>query len=233
LLQPSFRISTALTKSLPLEEPHTSQEKDKPVDIASCQELNFEDYMGHGTRSLEFKRGQGMYLTVHFKQDAVRYGCAFLNTEGGTLLIGVSDDGLVHGTHVDDQEEHNIRRLMDQVARQFNPPLCLDDYTLRFLPVIKDEEPDLKVVCLTFRAPPALSEPTLYRTNENNVFIRGDASVQGPLSDSDSEEYLGSSLPCPASPSTAAVPAGSEKNCSWFIYSRSATNDYFDNRLIG
>jgi len=176
-------------KDLPLEEPHTSQERDKPVDIASCQELNFQDYMRHETRNLEFKRGQGVYLTVHFRDHAVKYGCAFLNTEGGTLLIGVSDDGLVHGTYVDDQKEKNIRRLMGQVAREFNPPLCRDDYTLRFLPVLKDEEPDLKVVCLTFRAPPALSEPTLYRTHENMVFIRWDASVQGPLSDSDSEEY--------------------------------------------
>ncbi|TNN63346.1 Schlafen-like protein 1 [Liparis tanakae] len=110
-------------------------EKDKPVDIASCQELNFEDYMGHETRHLELKRGQGRYLTINFTDDAVRYGCAFLKTEGGTLLIGVSDDGLVHGNYIEDQEEKRIRWCMDQVARQFNPPLCRDDYTLRFLPI--------------------------------------------------------------------------------------------------
>jgi len=86
------------------------------------------------------------------------------------------------GTPVDHKREDDIRLKMDQVARGLNPPLFPHNYSLLFLPVLNANRPDLKVVCLTFIALPAWCEAALYRTMKNEVFIREDASVKGPLS---------------------------------------------------
>lgn len=49
--------------------------------------------LGNETRKVEFKRGGGQYMVHHLKEDVGRYVCAFLNSEGGSLLVGVDNDG--------------------------------------------------------------------------------------------------------------------------------------------
>ncbi|TNN45707.1 hypothetical protein EYF80_044098 [Liparis tanakae] len=68
--------------------------------------------------------------------------------EGGTLLIGVSDDGLVCGTPLDREKEDEIQL--------FNPPLVSDN---SFLPVIKAGKLDLRLVCIAGRWSASI-EPT-------------------------------------------------------------------------
>uniref|UniRef100_A0A8C3A9V8 Schlafen AlbA-2 domain-containing protein n=1 Tax=Cyclopterus lumpus TaxID=8103 RepID=A0A8C3A9V8_CYCLU len=157
------------------------------LDIASCHELKYGTYMGKKTQQLELKEGGGKdktecYLTRLFYKDFLKYGCAFLNSEGGTLLVGVS------GTLIDHKQEDETRRHLDSVAKQFTPPLFPHNYSLRFLPVTDVVEPDLKLICLTFRLPSFFLVPTLYRVNMK-VYIKRGGDVQGPLSDSLIEDY--------------------------------------------
>ena len=49
--------------------------------------------LGNESRHIEFKAGQGSYLQKQLKDHVAKYMVAFLNSEGGTLLIGVSDGG--------------------------------------------------------------------------------------------------------------------------------------------
>lgn len=88
---------------------------------------------GEGT-TIEFKRGgQGA------RNDTFESYCAFLNREGGDILLGVEDDGTVVGlppNAVKDMVKNLISAMND--ANLLNPPFCV-------LPEILDYE-DKKVI---------------------------------------------------------------------------------------
>ena len=50
--------------------------------------------LGNETRMLEFKKAGGD-LQKHLKKHLAKYICAFLNSQGGTLMLGVDDTGMV------------------------------------------------------------------------------------------------------------------------------------------
>ena len=50
------------------------------------------------SRVVEYKAGGGSYTTNILPTHINKYGSAFLNSSGGTLCIGVNDDGNVHST---------------------------------------------------------------------------------------------------------------------------------------
>jgi predicted HTH transcriptional regulator len=47
------------------------------------------------SRVVEYKAGGGSYTTNILPTHINKYGSAFLNSSGGTLCIGVNDDGTV------------------------------------------------------------------------------------------------------------------------------------------
>ncbi|XP_033112544.1 schlafen-like protein 1 [Anneissia japonica] len=57
--------------------------------------LKKNQQLGNETRKLEFKRGDGNYLGNTLKSVLGTYMSAFLNSSGGSLLIGVDDGGLL------------------------------------------------------------------------------------------------------------------------------------------
>ncbi|XP_031234360.1 schlafen-like protein 1 isoform X3 [Mastomys coucha] len=93
-------------------------------------------FLGSETRNMEFKRGGGEYLSLAFKHHVRRYVCAFLNSEGGSLLVGVEDNGLVQGIHCSHRDEDRTRLLVDSILQGFKPQVFPDAYTLTFIPVI-------------------------------------------------------------------------------------------------
>ncbi|MGH7265026.1 MAG: RNA-binding domain-containing protein, partial [Candidatus Rokuibacteriota bacterium] len=77
----------------------------------------------HESKTLEFKASLRWNVTERRKDPAVTQAvvktiAAFLNTEGGDLLIGVADDRSVHGIEADDFEtEDRFMLHLSQVAR--------------------------------------------------------------------------------------------------------------------
>ena len=68
--------------------------------------------------------GEG--FTVEFKRAGTshlgREICAFANSTGGTVLLGVGDDGKVHGV-----ADHNrLKSEIQAVARSAEPPIAVD-----------------------------------------------------------------------------------------------------------
>uniref|UniRef100_A0A4W2F6Q6 Schlafen like 1 n=1 Tax=Bos indicus x Bos taurus TaxID=30522 RepID=A0A4W2F6Q6_BOBOX len=148
-------------------------------------------FLGNETRNLEFKRGGGEYLSQAFKHHLRRYVCAFLNSEGGSLLVGVEDSGLVQGVRCSHRDEDRVRLLVDSVLQGFKPQVFPDAYRLTFIPVVSTSTTDtlLKVIRLSVQAPKAQAEPQLYETDQGEVFLRRDGSIQGPLSVSAIQEW--------------------------------------------
>lgn len=93
-------------------------------------------FLGNETRSVEFKRGGGEYLSLAFKHHLRRYVCAFLNSEGGSLFVGVEDSGLVQGVRCGHRDEDRVRLLVDSILQGFQPQVFPDAYTLSFIPVV-------------------------------------------------------------------------------------------------
>ena len=75
---------------------------------------------GEGAR-LEFKR------SISAAHRIARTLVAFANTSGGTLLIGVADDGAILGVASESREMHRIEEATDQLA---DPPLSIVYETL-------------------------------------------------------------------------------------------------------
>ncbi|XP_049631476.1 schlafen-like protein 1 [Suncus etruscus] len=139
-------------------------------------------FLGTESRNVEFKRGSGEYLSLTFKHHIRRYMCAFLNSEGGSLFVGVEDSGIVRGTRCTQRDEDRVRLLVDSILQGFRPQVFPDAYTLTFIPVVSTTSNiPLKVIRLSVCTPKAPAEPLLYETDQGEVFLRRDGSIQGPL----------------------------------------------------
>ncbi|XP_067863138.1 schlafen-like protein 1 [Heptranchias perlo] len=160
-------------------------------EIAGQERLFYGALMGSETRNVEFKRGGGEYLNMALKNHVRKYVCAFLNSEGGSLFVGVNDDGTVCGVECNHKDEDRVRLLIDSILKGFKPPLFPNSYSITFLPVIKDGDTGmfLKVVRLTVHPPKKDGDVLLYETDQGEVYIRRDGSVQGPLSGSSIQEW--------------------------------------------
>uniref|UniRef100_A0A8D0GEZ4 Schlafen like 1 n=1 Tax=Sphenodon punctatus TaxID=8508 RepID=A0A8D0GEZ4_SPHPU len=160
-------------------------------EIVGQEHLFYGAFLGSETRNVEFKRGGGEYLTLTLKHHVRKYTCAFLNSEGGSLFVGVEDSGFVHGVRCGHRDEDRVRLLIDSILKGFKPQVFPDAYTLRFIPVIKAEDSGilLKVIRLSVHPPKQQAEPLLYETDQGEVYLRRDGSIQGPLSGSAIQEW--------------------------------------------
>uniref|UniRef100_A0A8D0GLQ5 Schlafen like 1 n=1 Tax=Sphenodon punctatus TaxID=8508 RepID=A0A8D0GLQ5_SPHPU len=124
-------------------------------EIVGQEHLFYGAFLGSETRNVEFKRGGGEYLTLTLKHHVRKYTCAFLNSEGGSLFVGVEDSGFVHGVRCGHRDEDRVRLLIDSILKGFKPQVFPDAYTLRFIPVIKAEDSGilLKVIRLSVHPP--------------------------------------------------------------------------------
>nr|XP_023831494.1 schlafen-like protein 1 [Salvelinus alpinus] len=134
---------------------------------------------------------RGEYLRTSFRAHLRRYTCAFLNSGGGSLLVGVDDDGVVRGLRCDHRQEDQARLLVDSILRGFHATLLPYSYTLAFLPISLTQclFLHLHVLHLTLCPLPALTQQDLYQTDQGEVFLRRDGSVEGPLSASAIQEW--------------------------------------------
>lgn len=64
------------------------------------------------------------------------YMCAFENCEGGTLFIGIDDDGYVKGVYMTNKDIDKLLLEIDQGCKShFRPPLMPQKYHVAFTPV--------------------------------------------------------------------------------------------------
>lgn len=76
---------------------------------------------------IEFKRLKGLHL-----QMILNYICGFLNSYGGSLYIGIADDGYVKGIALSRQDIDQFQVDLDRALRQFHPRVFPDQIRLAF-----------------------------------------------------------------------------------------------------
>ena len=77
-----------------LQKALTSQPSNNKQITAGRTYLVKNQQLGNETRSLEFKKGLGS-IKKHMRKLLSKYICAFLNSEGGHLMIGIDDQGIL------------------------------------------------------------------------------------------------------------------------------------------
>ncbi len=84
------------------------------------------------------KQGEGMHIEFKLKathpEKIVREIVAFANTQGGTLLVGVSDDRQIKGVKFVDEEEFILTKA---IAAYCHPPI---PYELHHVPVTDERQ---------------------------------------------------------------------------------------------
>ena len=80
------------------------------IDADQIHELQRLVAEGEGPH-LEFKR------KVAYPEKIVREMIAFANTDGGTLLVGVDDDGSMYGTRYPDEELFAVQQAIQKLCR--------------------------------------------------------------------------------------------------------------------
>ena len=115
---------------------------------------------------------------------------------GGQLMIGVDDNCKVYGISCNRKEEDQARCQIDNTLKKFKPLVSPHLYVVDFIPVrmspydhIEYEtttDPLLKVLEVSVNWP---TVRTLYENDKEEVFIRRDGSVEGPLKPSQIVEW--------------------------------------------
>jgi len=93
--------------------------------------------------------------------------CSFLNTQGGTLIIGVKDDGQIVGVDAADRKADEIQRhLLDKISPKATWSVNVDEVDGKALIVID--------------APQGMESPYVY---DSRIFIRKDTKTVAATSE--------------------------------------------------
>ncbi|XP_028390881.1 schlafen-like protein 1 [Dendronephthya gigantea] len=135
------------------------------------------------SRTFEFKTGGGAYPIQILPEHIRKYGTAFLNSNGGILIAGILDNGLIKGIYCDRRMEDRIRSTLEKEVSQFYPPVDRSLYSVNFVPVYDQMAGQYifnrKIVEIIFKGGEPLA---LYESGDHKVFLKREGSVEGPLS---------------------------------------------------
>jgi len=119
-------------------------------EIVPFEEDLRHEFKGHRTISREnrimIKPGMdgqsgsiGEYSST--RQHWSKYLCGMLNSPaGGTLYGGIQDDGRVAGFMMSQYQQDHVIIQLEDVFERYSPPVCKDQYSVRFVPVVEPGE---------------------------------------------------------------------------------------------
>ena len=133
------------------------------VDLSDLRDLRKLVAGGEGLR-LEFK------AKANHPDKIARSLCSFCNASGGTLLLGINDDGLISGVRYPDEDIHAILKIL-RTARPFVK------FRVSILPVSE------KRSVVRFDIAEGRRKPVALRMDKGKVFVRAaDECLQaGPV----------------------------------------------------
>eukprot|EP00330_Aristerostoma_sp_ATCC50986_P011415 CAMPEP_0114584602 /NCGR_PEP_ID=MMETSP0125-20121206/8270_1 /TAXON_ID=485358 ORGANISM="Aristerostoma sp., Strain ATCC 50986" /NCGR_SAMPLE_ID=MMETSP0125 /ASSEMBLY_ACC=CAM_ASM_000245 /LENGTH=131 /DNA_ID=CAMNT_0001779093 /DNA_START=991 /DNA_END=1386 /DNA_ORIENTATION=- len=95
--------------------------------------------------TLEYKDYTYPFRSEDLKRKLKATICAFLNTLGGRILIGVSNVGLlVKGLFLDINDQDSLIRDIDALLKEFHPKVEPEEVQTVFVPVKKKDSDEFK-----------------------------------------------------------------------------------------
>jgi hypothetical protein len=147
----------------------------KPYKKKTIQVRRFvwgKELDAYESQEIEFKQ-----LKLLKSQMICNYICGFLNAAGGTMLIGVDDDGVVRGISLKRGQIDEFQLELDRTLRQFTPPVFPEQFSISFEKLynnVKKEIRDKFVVRIDVDKD---YKNNVYTTNEGNVFMKKKGSL--------------------------------------------------------
>lgn len=137
------------------------------------------------SRNTEFKAAQGRYIVDILPTSLAKYACAFANGEGGTLYLGICDDGVIKGIPWNNhqQDEWRLHKVVRAVMGRFLPKV--PSHNVRIVPLYREHPNKFgpytkiihnkKVICIDIHAG---ALPDIYENGYHKVWLKRDGSVE-------------------------------------------------------
>jgi len=128
------------------------------------------------TRYYEFKEVTGNNPVNIIKNAADVYTVAFLNSEGGRIYWGVTDDRIAVGVCLDSKQKDELQRVVGQKLHQIKPAIAPTAYRILFHPLYREDETIVPDLCIVEIVVPRVSATELYFTGGNEAFVKTDGA---------------------------------------------------------
>ncbi|MES5869070.1 ATP-binding protein [Bacillus cereus group sp. RP32] len=121
----------------------------------------------------EFKEIRGGNPKGSINSNVAEYATAFLNSQGGRIFYGITDDSKVKGFKANGQQIDEIQRVVYDSLRTIEPTLSADHYTLEFHQVYDTNlEPTTDLYVLEVVVPPSRDKKAIYFNKGKELHIR-------------------------------------------------------------
>lgn len=80
----------------------------------------------------EFKEIKGRNPVNHINSNVGEYICSFLNSNGGCIFYGITNDGIVQGVNVNRQQKDEIRKSINNAINSIEPKISADIISIEF-----------------------------------------------------------------------------------------------------
>lgn len=165
------RYRTLNSSSLP-----SAPESSLRADLSQDHFFQHDVYPHDESRSVEFKAlTKTKNVCSRIIETAEKYLVAFLNSEGGRILFGILDNGIIAGLRLNRKMRDEIRVDVDQMVMNIHPPITNDQYSLNFVPVRNRVYSlfDYYVVSIVCK-----KGDDVYSDSKHNAWMRKDGSVR-------------------------------------------------------
>ena len=141
------------------------------------QPYQYDGVIGHDEdRFHEFKAIQNAKSPTRRISDYVgKYVNAFLNTSGGTIYFGVTDDGVIKGVWLSRSDRDTLRLALDSMMHAFFPPVDPALIQLYFVPVV--EAPRYPTFVVEIHVSPGPAAVYLMAKGKATAYIRRHSST--------------------------------------------------------
>lgn len=163
----------------PVALPAAGQTDQGPVPHSVPSFLYNAHFLEDETQVTEFKacspQSFETQIAVHMLS---KYICAFLNTIGGVLYYGITDDHVVKGLILTSAQRDKLRLGLDTCCNAFHPEVDAEKVTIRFEKVLYPDGSERKdafvVVIRVDKGDPGV----IYFTPDHKAWIKRQASIR-------------------------------------------------------
>lgn len=160
----AFMISSG---SIPFTEQNSESTKknylyilDKKLNLLEDTEYEFKEIRGGNPRGA-------------ISSNVSEYATAFLNSQGGRILYGITDNSIVKGFKADSELIDNIQRVVYDSLRTIEPTLSADHFHLEFHQIYNSDSQLIKdLYILEVVVPPSRDKNAIYFNKGKDLHIR-------------------------------------------------------------